>query len=645
MAKPNRYHPTAANARPKPLRSGLEAEQHADALVDKARDAQQAGKDAEAIQALTAALKLDPLHIAAHALQARLMAKHGKFDIAIPMMQNALLQQPDDADNAFLYARWLARAGKTRLALAAMHRCVQLRPNHDAPRRYLAGLYGTLGYEEHSQYWARKAVTSKAVAVREAKVDTKLTVLALYTQTSGSLKVNRENFGIATSEGHNNLSGLLDSDHISLIRFHVDTLDSQPELLRKLPAADVIYNSITDPERCEHALHLAQKVCDRLDLPVINEPRAVLAASREGNYARFKDNPDVILPKSVKLEGVQGDCKPFVEKAMQEHGFNYPILVRVSGYQNGKYMQKIDDLASHDLSEIDALTRKSPETLYVIQYHDVSVHDDRAPDKPLYPKYRAFLINGQLYPTHVRFGYGDWNVHMPEHKPTVKRFPWLYEWEERFFNDPAATLPKGQWETLRKAMQTVGLDYLGVDFAVTTEPGNAGKLIVFEANAAMRNFLDQLEQDIPAHTASRKAILAAHDLFVERADGDTWEYQLPPGRPNPAKTLLEQPPAALDENRHLLIRGQVTGVGYREWFWHELHMHQLQGWVRQASDDAIEAVVVGPLERIEHLKTRCEDGPIPAKVEAVEMSAWTGEAPIGTRILERVEQTEVCGDA
>lgn len=352
MTKHNRYSPSAANARPKPLRSGLEAEKHADTLVDKAQEALQAGNDADAIQALTAALKHDPLHIKANADQARLMAKYGKLNLAVPMMQNALLQQPDDYNNAFLYARWLAQTKKTRLALAAMHRCMQLRPSHDAPRRYLAALYGTLGYEEHSQYWARKAVQSQAFKVHKAKTTTEMSVLVLYTQASGALKVNLGNFNIHTAEGHNNLSGLLDSSHVTQIRFQVDTLDTQPELLRKLPAADIIYNSITDPERCEHALHLAQKVCDRLDLPVINQPNAILGASREGNYARFKDSSDIILPKSVKLEDVQGSAKAVVAQAMQAHGFHYPVLVRVSGYQNGRYMQRIEDLESHDLSEI-----------------------------------------------------------------------------------------------------------------------------------------------------------------------------------------------------------------------------------------------------------------------------------------------------
>jgi acylphosphatase/glutathione synthase/RimK-type ligase-like ATP-grasp enzyme len=492
-----------------------------------------------------------------------------------------------------------------------------------------------MGFDEQSRYWAHKAIRSKAFTVTDAAKETKLTVLALFTQASGSLNVNRRTFGISTTEGHNNLVGLLDSDHISLVRFQVDTLDQQPELLRKLPTADVIYNSITDPERCEHALHLAQKVCDRLDLPVINDPKAVLDASREGNYQRFQDHSDIIVPKSVKIESVQGEAKPFVKQAMQEHGFSYPVLVRVSGYQNGKYMQRVEDLESHDLSEIDALTTKGPETLYVIQYHESGHWDERAPDKPLYPKYRAFLINGELYPAHVRFGYGDWNVHMPEHKPTIKRFPWLYEWEERFFADPAASLPDGMWDTLREAMQTVGLDYLGIDFAVVTEPENADKLIVFEANAAMRNFLDQLEQGIPAHRASAEAITAAHSLLVERGVSEPWGYHLPPGRPNPANDIVASTQASdarvVQEWR---IDGELQGSGFREWFWHRLHMHGLEGWLRYIGDTQLQAVVEGHPERINHLLSESKEK-APGKVEAIETQDWIGERPQGVHVLER----------
>lgn len=624
----------------RPSRTGLPTEQQADALYQQALAALKQKQHAQAISHLTAALRAEPLHINALMLQARVLAEFDKYDSAIELMQLAVTQQPDEPDACFYLARWLTKVGRQRSATAMLHRCVQLRPNHDAPRRYLAALYGNMGHDEQSQYWAKKAIRSKAFSVRDAQQETKLTVLALFTQASGSLGINRNTFGIHTSEGHNNLASLLDSDHITLIRFHVDTLDQQPELLRKLPAADVIYNSITDPERCEHALQLAQKVCDRLDLPVINDPKAVLGASREGNYQRFKDNADIILPKSVKVEGVEGDVKPFVERAMQAHGFTYPVLVRVSGYQNGKYMQRVEDLERHDLSEINALTAKGPETLYIIQYHETGYHDDRAPDHPLYPKYRAFLIGGELYPTHVRFGYGDWNVHMPEHKPTIKRFPWLYEWEERYFADPAATLPEGMWAKLREAMQTVGLDYLGIDFAVINEGDDAGRLIVFEANAAMRNFLDQLEQDIPAHTASARAVEAAHQQFVARADSDAWHYQLPKGLPNPAADIVAATQASdACVVQEWDIQGELQGKGFREWFWHQLYAHGLEGWIRHTDTAHLQAVVEGHPERLGHLLQQAKDH-ASGNVDAIAPHDWTGERPQGVRVLERDKRSQ-----
>lgn len=521
---------------PAPIRTGLPAEQEADALYQQAQDALTNGQAAQGIRLLTQALKHDPLHINALKAQAHQFANGKRYETAISLMQTALLQAPDDASAYFALARWWHQAGKPRLAAAAMHRCVQLRPNHDAPRRYLAALYGTLGFDEHSRYWAKKAIRSKAFAVREAKVETKLTVLALFTQASGSLGVNRKTFGIHTTEGHNNLSSLLDSDHITLIRFHVDTLDSQPELLRKLPAADVIYNSITDPERCEHALHLAQKVCDRLGLPVINEPKAVLAASREGNYQRFKDNPDVILPKSVKIENTQESARTIVAQAIQDHGFELPVIIRLAGFQGGKFMHKVDDLDSHDFAELDTELAKQPQTAYVIQYHDVSYEDERLPSTRLYPKYRAFMVGGKLYPCHI-FTASDFNVHKKNADPVMAANPWLIDKERHFCENPVEHLGKTQWLALEAAMRETGLDYNGVDFAVATSPEYQGKLVIFEINPAMRNWVNQLPEGDHVQQAWARITQAAHATFAQHADVELWPFVIPKGQTGEALVI------------------------------------------------------------------------------------------------------------
>lgn len=511
-------------------RTGLAAETQANALVATALKNIKANREGPALRALTQALQLDPLNIQALRWQAQLLAKHEKFTPAIELMQTALLQDPDDAEGYFLLARWLSKTGFRRLAAVAMHRCVQLRPNQDAPRRYLAGLYGSMGFEDHSQFWAKKAIRSNSLQRRDAKKDVKLTVLALFTQASGSLKVNRNTFGLHTEEGHNNLTGLLDSDHITVIRFYVDTIEQQPELLRKLPAADVIYNSITDPERCEHALKLAQKVCDRLNLPVINQPNAVLAASREGNYARFKDNATVILPKSVKLESVQGSTHGLLSHAMQEHGFTLPVIVRLAGFQGGKYMHKVDDLDSHDFTELDAELTKQPQTLYVIQYHDVSYTDERLPDTTLYPKYRAFMVGGTLYPVHLFIAPNDFNVHLKNSAALAQRNEWLIDKEKNYCIDPSIHFGGEMWRELESTVASLGIDYVGVDFAPATAPGNEGRAVVFESNASMRNGLLELPERPHTQNSWRVITEAAHTFFANNANVVPWAFQLPKGQ-------------------------------------------------------------------------------------------------------------------
>ncbi|WP_339885706.1 tetratricopeptide repeat protein [Vreelandella maris] len=524
MAKSSSPRPSA-----KPQRTGIPAEQQADKLYQRALAALKQKQHAQAISYLTQALRADPLHVSALMLQARVLAEFDKFDSAIELMQLAVSQKPDEPEACFLLARWLTKQGKQRAAAAMMHRCVQLQPNKDAPRRYLAALYGSMGFDEQSRYWAHKAIRSKAFTVKDAAKETKLTVLALFTQASGSLNVNRKTFGISTTEGHNNLVGLLDSDHISLVRFQVDTLDQQPELLRKLPSADVIYNSITDPERCEHALHLAQKVCDRLDLPVINEPKAVLAASREGNYQRFKDNPDIILPKSVKFYDVTNTANEVVEKAIQEHGFRLPLIIRLAGFQGGKHMHLVEDLDNHDFSALDKEIAKQPQTAYVIQYHDVSYADERLPDTRLYPKYRAFMVGGKLYPVHLFTG-PEFNVHLSTAKKTMQDNAWLIERERDFCQNPIDHTGKKQWQALEAAMQEMGLGYNGVDFAVATAPEHQGKLVVFEVNPAMRNWVSDLPEGDHVQQAWKHITVAAHDNFAEVGTVESWDYQLPKGK-------------------------------------------------------------------------------------------------------------------
>jgi acylphosphatase len=72
--------------------------------------------------------------------------------------------------------------------------------------------------------------------------------------------------------------------------------------------------------------------------------------------------------------------------------------------------------------------------------------------------------------------------------------------------------------------------------------------------------------------------------------------------------------------RHVTIRGDVQGVGFRMWVEHHASMHDLEGWVRNRRDGSVEAVFAGPASAVERMVETCRRGPPGSVVEAVDAS-------------------------
>lgn len=70
--------------------------------------------------------------------------------------------------------------------------------------------------------------------------------------------------------------------------------------------------------------------------------------------------------------------------------------------------------------------------------------------------------------------------------------------------------------------------------------------------------------------------------------------------------------------RRVVIRGRVQRVGYRAWTEHMALQRGLEGWVRNCSDGAVEAVFAGPATVVEGMIEACRRGPPGALVEALE---------------------------
>ena len=83
------------------------------------------------------------------------------------------------------------------------------------------------------------------------------------------------------------------------------------------------------------------------------------------------------------------------------------------------------------------------------------------------------------------------------------------------------------------------------------------------------------------------------------------------------------------------IEGRVQGVYYRAWTKRTARELGLDGWVRNCSDGAVEAVFSGPPAAVEEMLKLCAGGPPDAKVTAVTITDEGGAPPSGFKVVGR----------
>jgi acylphosphatase len=69
--------------------------------------------------------------------------------------------------------------------------------------------------------------------------------------------------------------------------------------------------------------------------------------------------------------------------------------------------------------------------------------------------------------------------------------------------------------------------------------------------------------------------------------------------------------------RRIHVKGRVQGVFFRAWTIEQARELGLDGWVRNRHDGSVEAVAVGPADKVEQLIARCHRGSPPSRVEQV----------------------------
>jgi acylphosphatase len=77
---------------------------------------------------------------------------------------------------------------------------------------------------------------------------------------------------------------------------------------------------------------------------------------------------------------------------------------------------------------------------------------------------------------------------------------------------------------------------------------------------------------------------------------------------------------AKEKAYHVIIVGDVQGVGYRSWMKREANALGVVGWVKNREDDAVESIIQGDDQSIKKLIEKVKIGPEVAWVKDVEMT-------------------------
>jgi acylphosphatase len=82
----------------------------------------------------------------------------------------------------------------------------------------------------------------------------------------------------------------------------------------------------------------------------------------------------------------------------------------------------------------------------------------------------------------------------------------------------------------------------------------------------------------------------------------------------------------------VIVSGDVQGVFFRDTCRRKATERGVEGWVRNRSDGAVEAVFEGDPDAVRALVAWCRDGPRGARVESVEETAEQPEGLFGFEI-------------
>jgi tetratricopeptide (TPR) repeat protein len=460
-------------------------------------------------------IRLEPDALAAHVGLALALVQAGEAAPALRAADRAIALNPGQADAWFARGAALAGLHDHGLAAVALERSVTLDPNRAAALLALGAAYAELERvgeaeqrlraaialdpmmsEAHASLGAVYLMSDRPDAARgcyELALAIDPDMIAAHQSMAGILAeageaaqarrhrdraYRRQNLFVeaaaeperrvlvlTTAEGGNvPFRYLLPKHRYTRINWFVEY--ATPGQTAALPAYDVVFNAIGDPDLAAPTAANIEAFLADCEKPVLNVPDKVARTARHLAPGLFEGLADVVVPAVARIAGETLD-RLGLATAAASAGLAAPMLVRPVGSHGGKGLVRAETGAA--LADI-ALT--PGEAAYLTAYRDFASADG------LYRKYRMIFVDRLAYPYHLAISPG-WLVH--HGSAGMAGDPARIAEELAFLKDPEAAIGPRAMAAVAAIGARMDLDYAGLDFALLED----GQVMVFEANATM----------------------------------------------------------------------------------------------------------------------------------------------------------------
>lgn len=296
------------------------------------------------------------------------------------------------------------------------------------------------------------------------------------TPDSNTLVVTKNDGNInklnAILQGNNTLNLLIMPDFAQM---KVVTLGGLETKKIKLQDADIIINSICDPDTNTKGLDQASELLNNVSIPVINSPSLISQTTREQTYNHLHEIPGIKIPKTVRITPRYLSDIPTM---LEEKGITYPYIFRSAGEHGGKGMELIKN--ENELHKLESFAFDGCD-FYAIEFVDFRSEDG------YYRKARIMVIDGEAYVRHLIIS-DSWKIHAESRAVLMNDHAALRQEEKTFVTHPPAYI-----QTLCKEMHKIlKLDFFGMDCNI----GSDGSLLIFEINTCMNTSFSAKSKEV-----------------------------------------------------------------------------------------------------------------------------------------------------